>query len=58
MTEHASALIGVAWLAVVAGVVGNTVASLAGDSMPVHLGFGALTAVGVVTLVVNWLHRR
>ncbi|GAA3632184.1 hypothetical protein GCM10022223_57900 [Kineosporia mesophila] len=58
MTENTSAVVGGAWLAVVAGVVGNTVASLAGDSMPVHLGFGALTTVGVVTLVVNWLHRR
>ncbi len=65
MTEHtsgdprpASAITAVAWLAVVAGMVGNTVASLTGDVLLVHLGLGLLTAAGVVTLVLNWLHRR
>jgi hypothetical protein len=65
MTEHTSgdprpgsAVTVGAWLAVVAGMVGNTVASLAGDALLPHLALGLLTAAGVVTLALNWLHRR
>jgi hypothetical protein len=65
MTEHTSgdprpgsAVTALAWLAVVAGMIGNTVTSLAGDALPLHLALGLLTAAGVVTLGLNWLHRR
>lgn len=59
MPENTSSrLTGLAWLAVVAGVVGNTVASVAGDSTALHLGLGLLTTAGVVVLVMNWLRRR
>jgi len=65
MTEHTtgssrpgSAATVLAWLAVVAGMVGNTIASVAGDGLLPHLGFGLLTTAGVVALGLNWLHRR
>ena len=66
MTQHTgqssprttSPLVALAWLAVVAGVVGNSVVSVAGASIMVHLALGALTTAGVTVLVLNWLHRR
>lgn len=56
--SNGSVLVALAWLAVVAGVVGNTVASVAATPIGVNLALGALTAAGVVVLVLNWLHRR
>ncbi|MBT0767420.1 hypothetical protein KIH74_00705 [Kineosporia sp. J2-2] len=57
-TGPSSAIVMPAWLAVVGGLVGNTVASFAGDVLVVHLALGLLTTAGVVALVLNWLHRR
>jgi hypothetical protein len=57
-TSQQSAPVALAWLAVVAGIVGNTVASVAGSQLLVNVGFGALTTLGVVTLVLHWLRRR
>ncbi|GAB6900419.1 hypothetical protein [Kineosporia succinea] len=58
MTENTPVMVRAAWLAVVLGVVGNSVASVAGDLLLLNLAFGTLTAVGVVTLVLNWMRRR
>ncbi|GAB3265629.1 hypothetical protein [Kineosporia babensis] len=51
-------VVNLAWLAVVVGVVGNAVASFAADAIVVQLALSSLTAVGIGTLVLNWLRRR
>ena len=56
--QTGSALVSLAWLAVVIGVVGNAVASFSPHAEAIQVGLSALTAVGIITLVTNWLRRR
>ena len=47
-----------AWAVLVVSVVGNTVASLAGAPLPVHLGLGLLAAVCIAALTTVQLRNR
>ena len=46
------------WMVLVVSAVGNSVSSLAGVPMPVHLGFGLVTAACVAALIARRLRRR
>jgi len=46
------------WVFLTIGVVGNAVASAIGAGIAAHLGFGAVTAVCTIALVVQYLRRR
>lgn len=46
------------WMVLVVSAVGNSVSSLAGVPMPVHLGFGLVTAACVAALITRRLRRR
>jgi len=45
-------------MVLVVSAVGNSVSSLAGVPMPIHLGFGLVTAACVVALIARRLGRR
>ena len=47
-----------AWLLLVVGAVGNTVASAAASPVLVHLVLGLVTAVAAGVLVAPWLRGR
>jgi hypothetical protein len=46
------------WTVLVVSAVGNSVSSLGGVPMPVHLGFGIVTAVCIAGLLAGHLRRR
>ena len=46
------------WVVLVVCVLGNTVASLAGAPLPVHLGLGLLAAVSIAALTAVHLRAR
>ncbi|WP_369136951.1 hypothetical protein [Modestobacter versicolor] len=46
------------WVVLVVCVVGNTVASLAGAPLAVHLGLGLLAAVCIAALTAAQLRNR
>ena len=47
-----------AWAVLVVSLMGNTVASLAGAPLPVHLGLGLLAAVSIAALTAVHLRAR
>jgi hypothetical protein len=46
------------WTALVVSAVGNSVSSLGGVPIAVHLGFGLVAAACVVLLLIRHLRRR
>ena len=48
----------VLWIVLAVSAVGNSVSSLGGVPIAVHLGFGLVTAVCVAGLVAGHLRRR
>ncbi|SHN47395.1 hypothetical protein [Cryptosporangium aurantiacum] len=46
------------WVLLTIGMIGNAAASLFGDALALHLGFGALTAVSGIALAAQYLRRH